>query len=276
MRVVRIDRFDDPRIEEYRNVSDAELLRRRKLFVAEGRLVVGRLLEAKHEVRSLLLNESSLEALAASLRALPGETPIYLCQTDEFTGITGFNLHRGCLALAPRPAERAAADVADASNLMLVLEGVADPDNVGSAFRNAAAFGADGVLLSPTCCDPLYRKAIRTSMGSVLRVPYARLNNWPGDLGMLTAKRFTLVALTPKASSVDLNTCAGRQPRERMALLVGTEGSGVSEAAASMTDVSVRIRMSPGVDSLNLATATGIALYHFTSPQPPILNPDAS
>ena len=155
-------------------MSDGELLRRRNRFVAEGRIVVGRLLEADHRVESLLVNDASHRALAASLSRLPQDVPVYVCDTDEFTAITGFNLHRGCLALAERPIARSPDEVVRREDLLLVLEGVTDPDNVGSAFRNAAAFGAS-VLLSETCCDPLYRKAIRTSMGSVLRTPYARV-----------------------------------------------------------------------------------------------------
>ena len=264
MAVVRIGRCDDPRLEDYRNVSDAELLRRRNLFVGEGRLVVGRLLEAGFDVGSLLLNEASFAALEGRLRALPAETPVYICGADCFADITGFNLHRGCLALATRPPDRRAVDLAQGPGLLLVLEGVTDADNVGSAFRNAAAFGAAGVILSPTCCDPLYRKAIRTSMGAVLRVPFARLEHWPGDLAWLKASGWTLIALTPDPSSIALAACRRRTPDQRIALLVGNEGAGLSDAVRVLADVSVRIPMSPGVDSLNLATATGIALYHLS------------
>jgi tRNA G18 (ribose-2'-O)-methylase SpoU len=264
MKIVRIDRFDDPRIQDYRNVSDAELLRSRNLFVAEGRLVVGRLLAERHRVVSLLLNESSLQALETVLAAAREDMPTYVCDTTDFASITGFNLHRGCLALAERPAERQAVDIADRSDLVLVLEAVTDADNVGSAFRNAAAFGVGGVLLSPTCCDPLYRKAIRTSMGGVLRVPYARCASWPGDLALLKASGFRLVALTPKESAVDLVSCM-RQAGQKMAVLVGSEGPGLTEAVEAMADVHVRIPICSVVDSLNLATATGIALYSLSA-----------
>ncbi len=168
-------------LADYRSVSDGELLRRRNRFVAEGRLVVGRLVESGHRLESLLVNEASFKALQTTLSRLQADVPVYVCDTDEFAAITGFNLHRGCLALAERPTDRALGDVLAGADRLLVLEGITDPDNVGSAFRNAAAFGAS-VLLSNTCCDPLYRKAIRTSMGSVLRTPYARVNDWPGDL----------------------------------------------------------------------------------------------
>ena len=189
--------------------------------------------------------------------------PIYVCETEEFAAITGFNLHRGCLALAERPDVRAFEDVMRAADLLLVLEAVTDADNIGSAFRNAAAFGAS-VLLSEACCDPLYRKAIRTSMGSTLRTPYARLEHWPRDLATLKSEGFTLVALTPRADAIDLPTCARKQ-RQRLALLVGSEGPGLSAEAEALADVCVRIPIAAAVDSLNLATATGIALYYFTN-----------
>lgn len=264
MPVIRIDSFDDPRLADYRKVSDAELLRRRNRFVAEGRLVVGRVLEAGNRVESMLVNNASLKALERSMSRLPHEIPIYVCNTNGFTAITGFNLHRGCLALVERPAIRSLADVLREAELLLVLEAVTDADNVGSAFRNAAAFGAS-VALSEACCDPLYRKAIRTSMGSVFRTPYARLSNWPDDLAALKAERFTIVALTPRQDAIDLATCARRQ---RMALLVGSEGPGLTPAAEAMADVCVRIPIRDEIDSLNLATATGIALHHFASHHP--------
>jgi tRNA G18 (ribose-2'-O)-methylase SpoU len=265
MAVIRVDRFDDPRLAEYRSMSDGELLRRRNRFVAEGRLVVERLLESGHRVESLLVNEASFRALETLLSRVPPDIPVYVCDTDEFAAITGFNLHRGCLALAERPAARAFDDVVRAADLLLVLEAVTDADNVGSAFRNAAAFGAS-VLLSEACCDPLYRKAIRTSMGSVLRTPYARVKDWPRDLVTLKSDGFTLIALTPREDAIDLPACAKRQPRQRLALLVGSEGPGLSLQVESMADVCVRIPISAEVDSLNLATATGIALYYFTNP----------
>ena len=264
MPVIRIDRFDDPRLADYRSVSDADLLRRRNRFVAEGRLVVGRLVESGHRVESVLLNDPSLRALEPQLRRLPDDVPILVCDTDEFAAITGFNLHRGCLALAERPAVRSLAGVMGTSDRVLVLEGVADADNVGSAFRNAAAFGAS-VLLSGTCCDPLYRKAIRTSMGSVLRTPYAHVDDWPRDLTLLKNDGFTLVALTLGDGAIDLTRCA-RQPGRRWALLVGSEGHGLTAAAEGMADLRVRIPICADVDSLNLATATGIALHYFAGP----------
>jgi len=237
-------------------------MRRRNCFVAEGRLVVGRLLESGHGVESILLNDASFQALQAPLSRVPLDVPIYVCDTHDFTAITGFNLHRGCLALARRPPERPLSDVISGADLILALEAVSDPDNIGSAFRNAAAFGAS-VVLSDACCDPLYRKAIRTSMGSVLRVPYARASDWPNDLCALKREGFTVVALTPRADAMELHRCARRPANPRIALLVGSEGPGLSEDAEALADVRARIPMSRDVDSLNLATATGIALHYF-------------
>jgi tRNA G18 (ribose-2'-O)-methylase SpoU len=261
MAVIRIGRFDDPRLEEYRNVRDSELLRRRNHFIAEGRLVVERLFESGHPVVSVLLNEASLLALQESLATIAASVPVYVCAADELVSLVGFDLHRGCLAIAERPADGDPREVARRADLLLVLEGVTDADNVGSAFRNAAAFGVGGVLLSPGCCDPLYRKSIRTSMGSVLRLPYARFTDWPRDLEALKAEGFTVIALTPRDHAIDLASCTRLGPRQRTALLVGSEGQGLTPGAEAMADISVRIPMRPDVDSLNLATATGIALY---------------
>jgi tRNA G18 (ribose-2'-O)-methylase SpoU len=262
---ILIGRPDDPRIAGYRSLSDGDLFRRRGLFVAEGRLVVTRLLrEAQYAVQSLLLNPAARRALAAEVAALNGQIPIYVAETDVFAAITGFNIHRGCLALAARPADASPLDVIRSADLVLVLEGVANADNVGAAFRNAAAFGAGAVLLDPASCDPLYRKAIRTSMAATLRVPFARVAEWPDMLSLVRHAGFELVALVPQAP-VALDTFAERArtgPR-RTAFLVGAEGPGLSRAALEMADVSVSIPMASGIDSLNLAVATGIALSRF-------------
>ena len=193
--------------------------------------------------------------------------PIYVCDTQDFTAITGFNLHRGCLALAQRPIERPLADVIGGADLILALEAVSDADNIGSAFRNAAAFGAS-VVLSEACCDPLYRKAVRTSMGSVLRVPYARAGDWPNDLRALKREGFTVVALTPRDDAIELHRCARRpsKPADRVARRQRrTRTVGRSR---SLADMRVRIPIRDDVDSLNVATATGIALHYFTIPNP--------
>jgi len=262
MPVQRIVGTDDPRVAEYRDVPDAELMRSRGLFVAEGRLVVRRVLEdGRFRVRSVLVNDAARRDLESVFGTIPPATPIFLCQTADFLGITGHDMHRGCLALVERPPATSLAVVLASAKTIVVLEGVTDPDNVGSVFRNAAALGAEGVLLSPTCCDPFYRKAIRTSMGAVLRVPIARAAEWPAALMAVRAAGFTLVALTPRQPSETLERYAAGLRSSRFALIVGTEGAGLTPAVESAADVRVSIPMPGDIDSLNLAVAVGIALF---------------
>jgi tRNA G18 (ribose-2'-O)-methylase SpoU len=246
-------------------------VRSRGLFVAEGRLIVRRLIEdRRHTLRSLLVSDAAYRALEAVLVPIAAQTPVYVCDAAAFLGITGHDIHRGCLALVERPPARSVGDLLSSISqgfsprstaTLIVLEGITNADNVGGVFRNAAAFGADAVVLSSTCCDPLYRKAIRTSMAATLRIPYARAQRWPGDLDLLRAHGFTIVALTPREPSITLDELA-RGPRPpKIAWLVGTEGEGLTAAAASLADQHVRIPIAPEVDSLNLAVAVGIALY---------------
>ncbi len=256
----RID-HTDPCAAAYRAVSDAALARREGLFVAEGRFVVGRLIEdGRFRVDSVLLNEASLAALEAVIATLPPDTPVYLASADEFSFIAGFNVHRGCLALAERPRESQVAEVVHRARRLVVLEEVANADNVGGIFRNAAAFNVDAVILSPGTCDPLYRKAIRTSMAAAFRVPYARAVQWPAELSHLRSIGFTIVALTPRGASEDLETFALMPRPARLALVVGAEDDGLSDRALDLSDHRVRIPMSSAVDSLNLAVAAGIVL----------------
>lgn len=253
----------DPRLEPFRHVGDHGWLRERQLFVAEGRLVVRRLVESgRFEVAAVLVTAPALAALEPALAA--ADADVLVCDEPTLAAITGFRFHQGCLALARRPSPVPPGTLYGASTL-LALEGVGNPDNIGGLFRAAAAFGAGGLLLDGRCGDPFYRKAIRTSMGSVLSTPYARIADWPRDLATLKSEGFTIVALTPRADAIDLPSCAKRQPRQRLALLVGSEGPGLTSEAEAMADVCVRIPISAAVDSLNLATATGIALYYFTT-----------
>lgn len=259
MPVVPVLTPGDPRLDDYRLLRDGELLRDRGLFVAEGRLVVERVLrDSRYRVKSLLLNTASHAALDRA-GLLAADPVVYECATAAFADITGVNLHRGCLALVQRPHPRSWSELAADARSIVVLEAVTDADNVGGVFRNAAAFGVDAVLLGPGCCDPLYRKAVRTSMAAAVKVPFARIEPWPRALDTLRASGFIVAALTPRQPSVpldDFDPPAG----SRLALLVGTEGDGLTESAAAAADVRVRIPMRSDVDSLNLAVATGIAL----------------
>jgi tRNA G18 (ribose-2'-O)-methylase SpoU len=256
---VRFDDPSDPRLADYR-LADPALLRDRGLFVAEGRLVVERVLaDSRYVIRSLLLSDAAHAALAASLARLPSDVPVYVGRVEQFQEITGFNLHRGCLAIVQRPpVQRSEAVAADATTIV-ILEGVTNADNVGGVFRNAAAFGAGAVLLSPTCCDPLYRKAVRTSMAATLRVPFARIHDWPEGLAGVRERGFAILGLTPRGS-ITLDEFE-RLPRPaRIALLIGTEGDGLSSGAIAHAAHRVRISMRADFDSLNLAVASGIAL----------------
>jgi tRNA G18 (ribose-2'-O)-methylase SpoU len=254
--------LDDPRLADYRGVSDPELARSRGLFVAEGRLVLKRLIaDGRYRLRSVLVSEAARRDLEPSLARVASEAPIFVCDTAVFTRVTGYHLHRGCLALVERPPQRSLDDVLRLVNLAVVLEGVANADNVGGVFRNAAAFGAGAVLLDPTCCDPLYRKAIRTSMGATLVTPFARLGEWPSSLNALREAGFTLVALTPREPSEAIDAFVARPRPPRCALIVGAEGVGLTPAVESMANHRVRIPIAPEVDSLNLAVAAGIALH---------------
>ena len=267
MAVERISGAGDPRVNAYREMSDAELMRSRGLFVAEGRLVVRRVVEdGRYRVRSLLVNDAACRDLEPTVSVVAPDVPMLVCETSDFLGITGHDLHRGCLALVERPPVISIDALLTASTTIVILEGVTNADNVGGVFRNAAALGADAVLLSPTCCDPLYRKAIRTSMGAALRVSFARMDDWPATLARVRTAGFAIVALTPREPSEALVAFAARPRPPRLALVVGTEGSGLSAEVEAAADYYVRIPISDMVDSLNLTVAVGIALHALSRP----------
>jgi tRNA G18 (ribose-2'-O)-methylase SpoU len=264
MAIERIESASDPRLIAYHGVRDAELMRALHLFAAEGRMVVRRVIEdSRYRVESILVNQAALNDLEQTVASLPVDVPVLVCAPDVLASVVGYDMHRGCLALVHRPPLTPVDELLPAADMLVVLEAVTNADNVGSVFRNAAAFGAGGVVLSPTCCDPLYRKAIRTSMGAALRVPFARTEvaDWPGVLMRVRRAGFTIVALTPREPSEALDVFSARPRPPKMALLVGTEGAGLTPAVESAADDRVRIPISGGVDSLNVASATAIALY---------------
>jgi len=255
-----IEERGDPRLSDYRRTGDPTWLRSRGLFVAEGRLVVERLIEAQRfTICSILVTPAASAALARPLSSVP--CPVYEVSRELIETLTGFDFHRGCLALAERPPAADPADVLERSRHVLAMEGIGNPDNIGGLFRVAEAFGTDAVLLDPTSGDPLYRKAIRTSMGAVLRVPAVRLTSWPEGLDASRRQGFKILALTPRASAIPLAECArSLGAGERLVTVVGGEGGGLSEAVLAMADVRVRIPLAVGVDSLNVVVAAGIAL----------------
>ena len=190
----------------------------------------------------------------------PLEAPVYVADDAVLREITGFDVHRGALAAMGRLPLPSIAHLAASSHRLLVLEGIVDPTNVGAAIRSAAALGFEGIVLDPRCADPLYRRAVKVSMGAVFAVPHARAARWPADLQTLREKGFAVWALTPTAGAVDLEQIAASPP-ERVALLVGTEGPGLSGHALAAADARVRIPMQAGVDSLNVAAAAAVACY---------------
>ena len=264
MPIEPVDDPRDPRLRDFHAVPDPVLLRWRGLFVAESRFVVRELLaHPRLATRALLATPAALDSLGDLLDAATLDTlPVYVAPPPMLKEVTGFRVHRGCLAIGERPPPATDADLPAlaTARLVVVLEQVGNPDNLGSIFRNAAAFGARCVLLSPGCCDPLYRKAIRTSIGATLRMPYGEMPDWPEGLDRLRAHGYTAVALAPDRDADDLQALAAAPP-SRMALVFGAEGAGLSDEAVACIDRRVRIPIAEGVDSLNVATAAGIALY---------------
>jgi tRNA G18 (ribose-2'-O)-methylase SpoU len=262
--LIGIDDPADPRLDDFRDLTSAD--RRpdrpggRGLVIAEGVVVVRRLLDSPYPPRALLGVGSKLAELAGDLRGRPA-LPAYEVSADTMAAAVGFHLNRGVLAVADRaPAPDPARLLRDA-RVVAVLEGVNDHENLGALFRNAAALGVHGVLLGPRCADPLYRRSVRVSMGHVLRVPFATLaGRWPDELGALASAGWRVVALTPHPSAVPL-AGAGLSGADRVAVLLGAEGPGLSEEALAAATDRVRIPMADGVDSLNVATAAALAFY---------------
>jgi tRNA G18 (ribose-2'-O)-methylase SpoU len=258
IRVERIADADDPRLADYR-LPNATERARHETFVVEGRLLVQKLIASRFAIRSVVTTHNALAEIERALAARGAAACVYLADADVIARVLGFAFHRGCLAAAERPHSPALDELlAPRARVLLGLEGVSNPDNVGGVFRNAAAFGADGVILSPGCGDPLYRKAARVAMGGSLAVPFVHVPDWPVTLARLKAAGFTLVALVPDAGAVELG--ALRVPA-RVALLFGAEGEGLGAATRTAADVLATIGMAPGADSLNVATASGIALH---------------
>lgn len=265
MPIVAVADPGDERLGDYRNVPDPVLLEERGIFVAEGRLVVRRLLGgSRFHTRSMMVTAAALASVADAVDE-HAPLPIYVVPQQLMNGITGFNMHRGCLAIGERRPPETVPDVVFGARRVVVLERVANADNVGAIFRNAAALGAGAVVLDPASTDPLYRKAIRTSMGAALQLPFARAAAWPDTLDTLRAAGFVLVAMTLAAGAAPLRAAAASLSGRRVAVVVGHEGEGLGSATLAACDVQARIAMAAGVDSLNVATATAVALYELRS-----------
>jgi tRNA G18 (ribose-2'-O)-methylase SpoU len=262
MPVEHLDDLDDPRLADYAHLREPGrrmgLERERGMFTVEGRLSLEALVASPYEVVSVLVS-SAYESRLGDL--VPDHVTVLVLPARAIEAVSGVHFHRGVLAVARRPRLPAVGELVAGARRVLVLEAVNDHENIGSLFRNAAAFGVDAVVLDPTSADPLYRRSTRVSLGHVLRVPFARVEDgdWPEALGAIADAGLELLALTPAPDAEPIGVVVAERPG-RVALLLGAEGPGLSEAAMATASRQVRIPMTPGVDSVNVATAAAIAL----------------
>ncbi|MDF9715287.1 RNA methyltransferase [Nocardioides sp. ChNu-153] len=259
--LVEVDAADDPRLADYRDLRDVSLRKHVEathgLFLAEGEKVVRRSVEAGHVPRSFLMAPRWLDGLADVLATT--DAPCYVVSEQLAEEVTGFHVHRGALASLERQPLPPLADVLAGARSVLVLEEVVDHTNVGAIFRSGAALGFDAVVLAPRCADPLYRRAIKVAMGAVFSLPWTRLDDWYDALPLLSSYGFTTVALTLADDAVDVEEAV--RGVDRLALVLGSEGHGLSERWQATADRRAVIPMHHGIDSLNVAAASAVACY---------------
>lgn len=252
---------EDPRLADYVSLRDVQLRKSLEaehgLFIAEGEKVVRRAVAAGYQARSLLMSPRWLDGLGDVLDSV-GDVPCYVADDDLVEAVTGFHVHRGALASLRRRPLPGVSEVLGGARRVAVCEDLVDHTNVGAVFRCAAALGMDAVLLSPRCADPLYRRSVKVSMGAVFSVPYTRLPGWYDALTGLRGAGFQVLALTP---GPDADPLPSVRLAERVAVVVGAEGAGISPRWMESADARVRIPMTPGVDSLNVSAAAAIAFY---------------
>ena len=260
--IIEITDLNDPALAPYFRLTEAQLRNRRHpdqgIFLAESHKVIGHALDAGCEPLSFLMERRQIAGISGTLLERCPNTPVYTADRETLAGLTGYELTRGCLCAMRRPAAKTLEDVTAQARRIAVLDGIADAANVGAILRSAAALHMDAILLSPTCCDPLNRRAVRVSMGTVFQIPWARLDpDWPEQLRRLGIKTAAL-ALTDRSVSVD-DPALTAEPR--LALVLGSEGDGLSDAVLRACDYTVKIPMSHGVDSLNVAAAAAVAFW---------------
>lgn len=263
--MIHLDSPDDPRLVDYTGLTDVALRRVREpaegLFIAESSQVIRRALRAGHRPRSLLVAPRWLPDLTDVLEACDAAgAAVYVAEEPVLEAITGFHVHRGAIASMHRPALAPVADLLRGARTVAVLEDVVDHTNTGAVFRSAAGLGVDAVLVTPRCADPLYRRSVRVSMGTVFQVPWTRIEPWPAGIGTLKGAGFHVAALALSDDSVALQDFAAHRP-DKLALLLGTEGAGLTPASVAAADTVVRIPMHGGVDSLNVAAASAVAFW---------------
>lgn len=264
---------DDPRVRDFLHLTDVALRRvlepQEGLYLAESEKVIRRALEAGHRMRALLLTPRwarDLPDLVA--RAREAGAPVYAASADVVREMTGFHLHRGAIASMHRPALPSVDQVLTGARTVAVLEDVVDHTNVGAVFRSAAGLGVDAVLVTPRCADPYYRRSVRVSMGAVFQVPWTRIEPWPEGIETLRRAGFTTAALSLGEHAVPLDRLAAQRPT-RLAVVLGTEGAGLSPRTVAATDLAVRIPMAAGVDSLNVAAASAVTFWAVRRPEEP-------
>lgn len=253
---------DEALLADYRDLTDVALRRslevERGLYMAEGAKVIARAIAAGHVPRSVLCSPKWVDSVAP---LLPVGTPVLVRGEDELEAITGFNVHRGALAAMNRPDLPPLGDLVASARRVVVIEDVVDHTNVGAIFRSAAGIGADAVVVSPQCADPLYRRSVKVSMGTVFQVPWTRAESWPGALDELRGLGFVVAGLALRPDAVSLDDFATRHREGTVALVMGTEGDGLTRAALEHVDEAVVIPMRGGVDSLNVAAAAAVAMW---------------
>ena len=262
-RLVVLETADDPRVADYVSLSDAALRQssdpENGRYIAESSKVIRRALASGHAPRSFLMAPKWLAGMQDVFAAHP-QVPIFTGSDATLEAVTGFHVHRGALAAMNRPDPLSLEELLTGTSRIAILEDIVDHTNLGAIFRSAAALGIDAVLLTPRCADPLYRRSIRVSMGAVFQVPWVRLESWPDELAELRAAGFTIAAMELTAHSVGIDAVEAGTA-DKLALVLGTEGAGVSAAALEKADLTVMIPMRPGVDSLNVAAASAVAFW---------------
>lgn len=258
---------DDARLTDYVSLTDVALRSRlepsKGLYIAESSTVLGRALAAGHRPRSVLLAPRWVPDLERMLASLPADdvvVPVYVAEEPVLEAITGFHVHRGALAAMHRPVLAPVVDVLHGARRVAVLEDIVDHTNVGAAMRACAAFGLDAVLITPRCADPLYRRSVRVSMGTVFQVPWTRIDPWPDGLALLRSLGFVTASLALTDDSISLDALAA-DPPPKLALILGAEGDGLKASTIAGSDLVVRIPMAGGVDSLNVASAAAVAFW---------------
>ena len=255
----------DERLRDFVGLTDVKMRRLLEpeggLYLAESEKVIRRALATGHQPRAFLMGERWLTDLADVVEEAEAKgVPVYTGTAEVIEGITGYNLHRGALASMHRPQLPSLAEVLEGARRVLVIEDVVDHTNVGAVFRSAAALGTDAVLVTPRCADPLYRRAIRVSMGTVFQVPWTRIDPWPAGIEDLRAAGFTVAALALSPDAIGLDELSA-DPPERLALVLGTEGDGLARRTLGRVDVTLTIPMTGVVDSLNVAAAGAVAAW---------------